>query len=157
MNKKKHLGRVVQSIISLTSPLVVKMLTALVSTISNSQLFLQVQKLLTFFSKNISIYAIFNDQRFNDTLTNDIVTVEQLGPGVYPFLRDLVNIAPIFTRETNICNFLFKIILKELPSLKLYSFPLTLVLLNKLRMPCPFLIFSQSDYLIQIVDINSHT
>ena len=24
-------------------------------------------------------------------------------------------------------------------------------------MPCPFLIFSQSDYLIQIVDINSYT
>ena len=39
------------------------------------------QKLLTFFSaKNISIYAIFNDQRFNDTLTNDIVNFEQLGP-----------------------------------------------------------------------------
>ena len=32
-----------------------------------------------FFSKNISIYAIFNDQSFNDTLTNDII-FEQLGP-----------------------------------------------------------------------------
>ena len=32
-----------------------------------------------FFSKNISIYAIFNDQSFNDTLTNDIVSFEQLG------------------------------------------------------------------------------
>ena len=32
------------------------------------------QKLLTFFfSKNIGIYAIFNDQSFNDSLTNDIV------------------------------------------------------------------------------------
>ena len=32
------------------------------------------QKLFTFyFSKNITIYAIFNDQSFNDTLTNDIV------------------------------------------------------------------------------------
>ena len=31
------------------------------------------KKLLTFFSKNISIYAIFNDQSFNDTLTNDLV------------------------------------------------------------------------------------
>ena len=40
------------------------------------------QKLLTFFQqKNISIYAIFNDQSFNDTLTNDIVSFEQLGPG----------------------------------------------------------------------------
>ena len=38
------------------------------------------QKLLTFFSKNINIYAIFNDQSFNDTLTNDIITFEQLGP-----------------------------------------------------------------------------
>ena len=42
------------------------------------------QKLLTFFfSKNISIhvYAIFNDQSFNNTLTNDTVSFEQLGPG----------------------------------------------------------------------------
>ena len=40
------------------------------------------QKLLTFFfSKNISIYAIFNDQSFNDTLTNNIISFEQLGPG----------------------------------------------------------------------------
>ena len=32
------------------------------------------QKLLTFFfNKNISVYAIFNDQSFNDTLTNDRV------------------------------------------------------------------------------------
>ena len=38
------------------------------------------QKLLTFFSKNISVYAIFNDQSFNDTLTNDIVSFDQLGP-----------------------------------------------------------------------------
>ena len=35
-----------------------------------------------FFSKNISIYAIFNDQSFNDTLTNDIVSFEQLGPEI---------------------------------------------------------------------------
>ena len=38
------------------------------------------QKLLTFFSKNISVYAIFNDQSINDTLTNDIVSYEQLDP-----------------------------------------------------------------------------
>ena len=34
-----------------------------------------------FSAKNISVYAIFNDQSFNDTLTNDIVSFEQLGPG----------------------------------------------------------------------------
>ena len=38
------------------------------------------QKLLTFFSKNISVYAISNDQSFNDMLTNDTVSFEQLGP-----------------------------------------------------------------------------
>ena len=54
------------------------MLTVLVSRISNSQVFL----LKKVFSKNISIYAIFSDQSFNDILTNDIVSFEQLGPGV---------------------------------------------------------------------------
>ena len=38
------------------------------------------QKLLTFFSKNISVYAIFIDQSFNGTLTNDTISFEQLGP-----------------------------------------------------------------------------
>ena len=33
-----------------------------------------------FFSKNISIYAIFNDQSFNDTLTNNIVSFWRTGP-----------------------------------------------------------------------------
>ena len=32
-----------------------------------------------FSAKNISIYAIFNDQSFNSTLTNDIISFEQLG------------------------------------------------------------------------------
>ena len=36
------------------------------------------QKLLIFFSKNISIFAIFNDKSFKDTLTNDIISFEQL-------------------------------------------------------------------------------
>ena len=34
-------------------------------------------------SKNISKYAIFNEQNFNDTLTNDIISFEQLGPEWY--------------------------------------------------------------------------
>ena len=67
------------------------MLTVLVSKISNSQIFFakKIWRAFTnakatriFFSKNISIYmyAIFNDQRFNDTLTKDIVSFEQLSP-----------------------------------------------------------------------------
>ena len=30
-------------------------------------------------AKNISLYVIFNDQSFNDTLTNNIISFEQLG------------------------------------------------------------------------------
>ena len=37
------------------------------------------QKLLTFFQKNIRVFAIFNDQSFNDTLTNNIISFEHLG------------------------------------------------------------------------------
>ena len=70
------LGPVVQSIISLMSLLVVKMLTVL-STISSSHVFLLKKNVNSFckcksyshfFSKNISIYDIFNDQSFNDTI-----------------------------------------------------------------------------------------
>ena len=65
-----------------------KMLIVLVSTISNSQLFLlknvrsfcKCKSYSHFFRKNISVYALFNDQSFNDTLTNEIVGFEQLGP-----------------------------------------------------------------------------
>ena len=39
--------------------------------------------LISFSAKNITVYAIFNYRSFNDTLTNDIVSFEQLGPGVY--------------------------------------------------------------------------
>ena len=58
----------------------VKMLTALVSIIVNSQVFV-LKKNVSSFCK--CIYAIFNDQRFNDTLTKDIVSFEQRGPDIY--------------------------------------------------------------------------
>ena len=72
------------------SSLVVKMLSALVSTISNSHVFLLKKNVSSFckcksyshfFSKNISAYPIFNDQSFNEMLTNDIISFEQLAPG----------------------------------------------------------------------------
>ena len=68
----------------------VKMLTVLVSTVSNSQLFLLKKNVSSFckcksyshsFSKNVSVYAIYNDQSFNDMLSNDIVSFDKLGPG----------------------------------------------------------------------------
>ena len=43
-----------------------------------------------FFSKNISIYAIFNDM-----LTNDIVSFKQLDPGVQQEERVLI---PLFNK-----------------------------------------------------------
>ena len=55
------------------------MLTALVSTITYSWVFLLKKCESHFFSKNISIYAIFNYPSLNDSLTNDI-SYEQLGP-----------------------------------------------------------------------------
>ena len=61
----------------------VKILTLVVSTISNSQVFLlkNVSSLCKsyshIFSKNVSIHAIFNNQSFNDSLTNDVVSFEQ--------------------------------------------------------------------------------
>ena len=35
------------------------------------------------YSKAQALKTLFNDQNFNDTLTNDIVCFEQLGPGNY--------------------------------------------------------------------------
>ena len=52
------------------------------------------------FSENISVYAIFNDQSFNDTLTNDIVSFEQLVPIfrrdaiIYYFLNEMTYCQP---------------------------------------------------------------
>ena len=50
-------------------------------------------QLLTFFSKNISIYAIFNDQSFIHTLTNNIVSFEQLALG--PVVKHLMKLANV--------------------------------------------------------------
>ena len=44
--------------------------------------FLQMQKLLTFVFSIILAYVPYLMIRFNDTLTNDIVSFEQLDPGV---------------------------------------------------------------------------
>ena len=104
------LGPVVQSIISLMSSLVVKVLTVLVSTISNSQVFLlkkwvafaNAKAAHIFFSKNSSIYAIFNDQRFNYTLTYDIISFEQLGPDWYNL--NSVDLAVHVQIKSNACQ-----------------------------------------------------
>ena len=90
MPEIRFLGPVVQSIVSLTSSLVVKMLTVLrlAITIPYSQVFFAEKMWVAFanakgthiFSSKILTYDIFDDQSFNDTLTNAIVSFEQLGP-----------------------------------------------------------------------------
>ena len=111
------LGPVVQSIISLTSWLVVKMLAVLVSIIFNLQLILlkkmwlphafllQMQKLFTFFQqKKISIYAIFNNKSFRHTLTNGIISFEQLGLRKLFLDHELCSQAGIQTCNPWICS-----------------------------------------------------
>ena len=67
----KDQGSVVQSIVSFTSSLVVKMLTVLVSTILNSQVSLM--KTNIFFSKTTSVFSILNGKSFNDMLMTSLV------------------------------------------------------------------------------------
>ena len=51
-----------------------------------------------------SVYAIFNDQSFNNTLTNDIVSFEQLDPEIQ-WVQSLseINICTLY-----ICEFIAK-------------------------------------------------
>ena len=46
-----------------------------------------VAKATNIFSKNISLYALFNDQSLKATLTRDIISFEQLGPEVKPLSK----------------------------------------------------------------------
>ena len=89
-NKKNiYLGPVVQSIVSLTSSLRVILLTVLADSIYNILLFFAekmwvafaLQKLLTFFSKKFQHICVSLHVNFNESLTNDVVSFEQLGPG----------------------------------------------------------------------------
>ena len=63
-------------------------LTVLVDSIHNILIFFAekmwvafAQKLLTFFSKKFQHILVSLDVNFNELLTNDIVSFEQLGPG----------------------------------------------------------------------------
>ena len=81
-------GPVVQSIVSLTSLLRVISLTVLVDSIYNILIFFAekmwvafaLQKLLTFFSKKFQHICVSLDVNFNESLTKDIISFEQLGP-----------------------------------------------------------------------------
>ena len=80
----KDQGPVVQSIVSLTSSLRVISLTVLADSIHNILIFFAekmwvafaLQELFTFFQQNISAYLHITWCKFNDSLTNDIVSFE---------------------------------------------------------------------------------
>ena len=83
---EKNLGPVVQSVVSLTSSLRVISLTVLADSIYNSLIFF-VEKMCSksyshFFSKKFHHIRVSLDVNFNESLTNDVVSFEQLGPVV---------------------------------------------------------------------------
>ena len=83
-------GPVVQSIVSLMYSLRVISLTFLSDSIYNILIFFAekmrvafaLQKLLTFFSKIFQHICISLDVNFNQSLTNDTISFEQLGPSL---------------------------------------------------------------------------
>ena len=70
-----HLGPVVQSVVSLMSWLRVISLTVLADSLYNILIFFAENS-----AKNFSIFVYHSDVNFNESLTNDIVSFEQLGP-----------------------------------------------------------------------------
>ena len=82
----KLLGPVVQSVVSLTSSLRVISLTVLADSIYNI-LIRFAEKMwiafaLTFFQQTFRHICVSLDVNFSESLTNDIVSFEKLGPGV---------------------------------------------------------------------------
>ena len=54
------------------------------------------QKLLTFFQQKISAYMRITRCKFNESLTNDIVSFEQPGPGDQIFSLTFRNLTSLF-------------------------------------------------------------
>ena len=82
---KDNQGPVVQSVVSLMSSLRVISLTVLEFSIYNILIFFaekcECKSYSHFFSKKFQHICVSLDVNFNESLTNDIVSFEQLGPG----------------------------------------------------------------------------
>ena len=90
----EDLGPVVQSVVSLTCLLRVISLTVLSDSIYNILIFSAEKNMSSFcksyshfFSKKFQHICISLDVNFNESLTNDVVSFEQLGPGVLYLLQ----------------------------------------------------------------------
>ena len=75
-----YLGPVVQSVVSLTSLLRVILLTLLVDSIHNILIFFA-EKNGSSFCKKFQHICVSLDINFNESLTNNVVSFEQPGPG----------------------------------------------------------------------------
>ena len=102
-------GPVVQSIVSLTSSLRVISLTVLVDLIYNFLIFfaermtlflLHCKSYSHFFSKKFQHICISLNVNFNESLTNDIVSFEQLGPDCSDAQADLGLHLPHMPKDT---------------------------------------------------------
>ena len=92
---KKGLGPVVQSVVSVTSSLWVISLTVLADSIYNILIFFCWKNVSYshFFSKKFQHICVSLDVNFNESLTNDVVSFEQLGPGwVFTHVQDGLNL-----------------------------------------------------------------
>ena len=78
--RQRNLGPVVQSVVSLTSSLRVISLTVLADSTHNILILFAEKKVSSFFSKKYQNICVSLDVNFNESLTNDIVSFEQLGP-----------------------------------------------------------------------------
>ena len=88
---------VVQSIVSLTISLRHKFVKQISAKLTNTLLFfaekkkcenpLQCKGFSHFFNKNSSVFVIILVFDFKETLTNDVVSFEQLGPGAFGRLK----------------------------------------------------------------------
>ena len=85
----KGQGPVVQSFVSLTSSLRIISLTVLADSIYNILIFFlkkcDCKSYSHFFSKKFQHICVSLDVNFNESLTNDIVSFEQLGPEIYSY------------------------------------------------------------------------
>ena len=86
----KYLGPVVQSVVSLTSSLKVISLTVLADSLHNILIFFAEKMRVAlathiFFSKKFQNICVSLDENFSESLTNDTVSFEQLGPGALEY------------------------------------------------------------------------
>ena len=79
-------GPVVQSVVSLTSLLRIISLTVLADSIYYILILCAEESYSHFFSKKFQHICISLDVNFNELLTNEVVSFEQLGPGIYSTL-----------------------------------------------------------------------